>query len=309
MDPRDEKGKIWSNGKLIDWWDAKIHIMSHALHYGSSFFEGIRCYETDKGPAIFRLRDHIKRFIESAKIYRTDLPFSIDVLCDACVEIIKVNKLKSAYLRPFAYRGYNTLGVDPTKCPVEVAIAALNWGQYLGEEALSRGVDVRFSSWNRLKSNTMPTLSKAGGTYMNSQLIKMEAMADGYTEGISLNSSGHIAEGSGENIFIVRDGVLYTPPAYGACILPGITRDSVMRICEEMDLEVVETQIPKELAYIADEIFFTGTAAEVSPIRSVDRITIGSGRRGPVTEKIQNAFFDILYGRSEDKHGWLTFVK
>jgi len=309
MNPKDEKGKIWYNGKFIDWWDAKIHIMSHVVHYGSSFFEGIRCYDTPKGPAIFRLRDHIKRFINSAKIYRTKFAFTEDELVNACIEIIKVNQVQSAYIRPFAFRGYNALGVDPTKCPVEVAIAVLSWGQYLGEEALSQGVDVRVSSWNRIRVNSLPVLSKCGGIYMNSQLIKMEAMVDNYAEGIALDSTGHVSEGSGENLFLVLKGMLYTPDAFGASILPGITRDSVIKICKELGYEVNETRIPREMLYIADELFFTGTAAEVSPIRSVDRITIGAGKRGPITEKIQGRFFDIINSRSKDNYDWLTFVR
>lgn len=309
MDPKDEKGKIWYNGKFIDWWDAKIHIMSHVVHYGSSFFEGIRCYNTPTGAAIFRLADHIKRFINSAKIYRTKFAFSADELINACIEIIKVNQLQSAYIRPFAFRGYNQLGVDPSKCPVEVAIAVLSWGKYLGEEALSQGVDVRVSSWNRIRVNSLPVLSKAGGTYMNSQLIKMEAMADNYAEGISLDNTGHVSEGSGENIFLVMNGMLYTPAAFGASILPGITRDSVIKICTDLGYEVCETRIPREMLYIADELFFTGTAAEISPIRSVDRMTIGSGKRGPITEKIQERFFDIINSKSTDTYGWLTFVR
>ena len=308
MDPRDEKGKIWYNGKFIDWWDAKIHVMSHALHYGTSFFEGMRCYDTPKGPAIFRLEDHTKRLLNSAKIYRTELPFSQEELNSACVEIIKVNNLKSAYIRPFAFRGYNTLGVDPTKCPVEVVIAVLNWGQYLGEAALTKGVDVRIASWNRMRANTMPTLSKAGGTYMNSQLIKMEAMADNYTEGIALDSNGYVSEGSGENIFVIRDGILYTPPAYGASLLPGLTRDSAIKIAKDLGYKICETLIPREMLYIADEVFFSGTAAEVTPIRSIDRTTIGAGERGPITKKIQQRFFDIIDSKFEDKFNWLTFV-
>lgn len=308
MDPRDEKGKIWFNGKFVDWWDAKIHVMSHGLHYGTSFFEGIRCYDTPNGAAIFRLQDHIKRFVHSAKIYRTDIPFSEKELVEACCEVIRANELKSAYIRPLAFRGYNTLGVDPSKCPVEVIVAVLNWGQYLGEEALSQGVDVRIASWNRMRVNTMPTLAKAGGTYMNSQLIKMEALADNYSEGIALDSSGHVSEGSGENIFVVRDDILYTPPTFGASILPGLTRDSVLKICSDLGLEIRETLIPRELLYIADEVFFTGTAAEITPIRSIDRMTIGAGKRGPVTEKIQQQFFKVINGEVEDLYNWLTFV-
>lgn len=309
MDPRDEKGKIWFNGEFVDWWDAKIHVMSHVLHYGTSFFEGIRCYDTPKGPAIFRLREHMQRLVDSAKIYRTELPYSVDELVKATVELIKVNEMKSAYIRPLAFRGYHSLGVDPLPCPIEMIIAALNWGRYLGEDALTQGVDVCISSWNRMRANTFPSLAKAGGNYMNSQLIKMEAMVDGYTEGISIDANGFIAEGSGENIFVIRDAYIYTPPAFGAPILPGITRNSIIQIASDLGYTVVESMIPRELLYIADEVFFTGTAAEVSPIRSIDRVTIGSGRRGEITAAIQQRFFDIIDGKLKDSYGWLTYVK
>jgi len=308
MDPKDEQGKIWLNGKLIPWMDAKIHVMSHVVSYGSSVFEGIRCYATPEGPSIFRLQAHMQRLIESGRIYRMELPYSLAELMAACRMVIKANNLSSAYLRPIAYRGYNTLGVDPSKCPLEVAVAALNWGRYLGEEAISEGVDVCVSSWNRLAANTMPSMAKAGANYMNSQLIKMEALTNGYTEGIALDVNGYISEGSGENVFIVRDGVLYTPlPANS--ILPGITRDCVMTLIKELDLKVVETVIPREMLYLADEIFFTGTAAEVSPIRSVDRYKIGNGRRGPITKKIQTRYFDYISGKCQDIYGWHDFVR
>jgi branched-chain amino acid aminotransferase len=308
MDPRDEKGKIWHNGKLIDWWDAKIHVMSHVVHYGSSFFEGIRCYESPKGPVIFRLSDHIRRLINSAKIYRTQLPFSEQELIQACVDVIKANKVSSAYLRPIALRGYNTLGVDPTKCPVEVYIALMNWGAYLGSEALANGVDVCVSSWNRIHANTLPSLAKVGGNYLGSQLIKMEAMADGYIEGIALDCNGFVSEGSGENIFIIKDNILYTPPAMSSSILPGITRDSVMTIIKDLGYQLKEIQIPREFLYLADEVFFTGTAAEVTPIRSIDRVIVGAGKRGPITEKIQQRFFDIINLKIADTDKWLTLV-
>ncbi len=307
MDPRDEKGKIWFNGKFIDWWDAKVHIMSHAVHYGSSFFEGIRCYNTKKGPAIFRLPEHIKRFFNSTKIYRTQIPFSHAELSQACVDIIKVNKMKSAYIRPFVFRGYNTLGVDPQKCPVETAIAALNWGRYLGEDALTEGIDAKISSWQRMHPNTFPALSKAGGNYINSQLIKMEAMADGYGEGIALNSRGHVAEGSGENVFLVENNKIYAPTT-GSSALPGITRDSIFVIAREFGYEMIETEIPREMLYTADEIFLTGTAAEITPVKSVDRIPVGDGKRGKITKQIQDRFFGILESGENDDHGWLTFV-
>jgi len=308
MDPKDEKGKIWHNGKFIDWWDAKIHVMSHVVHYGSSIFEGIRCYKTEKGPAIFRLEEHIKRFFDSSKIYRMDIPFSQAEITQACVDVVKENKLQSAYIRPLVFRGYNKLGVDPTSCPIEVIIAVMNWGRYLGEDAINFGIDVKVSSWNRMHPNTFPALSKAGANYMNSQLIKMEAQIDGYAEGIALNSSGFISEGSGENIFLVRNNEIFTP-SIGSSILPGITRDSVFKIASEFGYGIIETEIPREMLYIADELFFTGTAAEVSPVKSVDKIIIGSGKRGPITTKIQKRFFEILESGNDADYGWLTFVE
>ncbi len=307
MKPEDEQGKIWFNGKFIDWWDAKIHVMSHVVHYGTSIFEGMRCYATKRGSAIFRLSDHIKRFFDSTKIYRMPIPFSQQEIEQACIEVVKVNKLRSAYIRPLVFRGYNTLGVDPTACPVEVAIAVLNWGAYLGEDAISKGVDVRVSSWQRMHPNTHPALAKTGANYMNSQLIKLEAKMDNYAEGIALSSSGYISEGSGENIFLVRNNEIFTP-TMGSSILPGITRDSVIKIAREFGYEVIQTIIPREMLYIADELFFTGTAAEVSPIRSVDKVVIGSGRRGPVTEKIQRRFFNIIETGDDGNYGWLTFI-
>lgn len=308
MDPKDEQGKLWMNGQLIPWMDAKIHVLSHVVSYGSSVFEGIRCYETPQGPSIFRLRDHIRRLFDSARIYRIAVPFSQDEIMVACRQVIKVNQLQSGYLRPLVYRGYNTLGVDPSKCPVEVVVAALNWGRYLGEEAITQGVDICVSSWNRLAPNTMPSMAKAGSNYMNSQLMKMEAMANGYSEAIALDVNGNVSEGSGENVFLVRDGVLYTPLLANS-ILPGITRQCVMTLIREMGMEVVETVIPREMLYLADEIFFTGTAAEVSPVRSVDRYTVGAGRRGPITEKIQSRYFDHIYGKCQDRYGWHDFVR
>lgn len=307
MDPRDEQSKMWFNGKFIDWWDAKIHVMSHVIHYGSSIFEGLRCYDTKKGPAIFRLDEHVKRFFDSTKIYRMEMPFSFEEIRQACIDVVNVNKLKSAYIRPFVFRGYNALGVDPTSCPVEVAVAVLNWGAYLGEEAINNGVDVRVSSWTRMHPNTHPFLAKSGANYMNSQLIKMEAKSDGYAEGIALNSQGFVCEGSGENIFIVRNNQIFTPPMNSG-ILPGITRESIFKIAREFGYEIKECVIPREMLYIADELFFTGTAAEVTPIRSVDKIKIGSGKRGPVTEKIQGRFFNIIETGDDGEYGWLTFI-
>jgi branched-chain amino acid aminotransferase len=308
MNPKDEKGKIWYNGKFINWWDAKIHIMSHVIHYGTSIFEGIRCYNTKKGPAIFRLTEHIRRFFDSAKIYRMDIPFSFDEIFQACIDVVEENNLLSAYIRPVVFRGYNTLGVDPTKCPIETAIAVMDWGRYLGEDAINLGVDVKISTWQRMHPNTFPFLAKAGANYMNSQLIKMEAMAEGYSEGIALNTRGTVSEGSGENLFVIRDGQIYTPP-FCSTILPGITRDSVFNIASEFGYIIKETEIPREMLYIADELFFTGTAAEISPIRSVDKITVGKGKRGPLTEKIQKRFFEIIESGDDGNYGWLTFVK
>jgi len=302
-----ENGKIWFDGKIIDWQNATIHVLSHVVHYGSSVFEGLRCYNTRKGPAIFRLKEHVKRLFNSAKIYRMPIPYSPQELEQACIDIVNTNHLKEAYLRPIVLRGYKTLGVDPKDSPIHVAIAALVWGKYLGDEAINIGVDVKVSSWNRLPPNTMPAIAKAGSNYMNSQLIKMEAVLDGYAEGIALNTEGYVSEGSGENIFLVRDGKLYTPPL-AASILPGITRDSVFKIANELGYEVIEEMIPRALLYLADELFFTGSAAEVSPIKSVDHIPIGEGKRGPITEAIQKHFFGILSGEIEDKYGWLTFI-
>jgi len=307
MDPRDEQGKIWMDGNFIDWKDATIHVMSHVIHYGTSVFEGMRCYKTPKGPSIFRLKDHIRRLFDSAKIYRTPIPFSQQQVLDACKETIRINNFESAYVRPIVFRGYGSLGVDPSKCPVHVVIGALNWGKYLGDEGVNQGVDVCISSWNRMAPNTMPTMAKAGANYMNSQLIKLQAMADGYTEGIGLDVDGFVSEGSGENIFLIRDGVLYTPTS-GSSILPGLTRNCIFKIAKEFDVPVVETKINREMLYIADEIFLTGSAAEVTPVRSVDRISIGSGSRGPLTEKIQTRYFDYVNGEREDVYGWHDII-
>jgi branched-chain amino acid aminotransferase len=298
--------KIWHNGKLIDWFDAKIHVLAHVTSYGSSVFEGIRCYATQAGPAIFRGPEHMRRLHDSAKIYRMSIPFPVDELVAAMHEVVRVNKLESCYVRPLVIRGYGDLGVLPTKdTPIETYIACWEWGKYLGPEAMEQGVDVCISSWTRLAPNTLPTLSKAGANYMNSQLIRMEAAANGYSEGIALDVSGYVCEGSGENIFVVRDGKIHTPPI-GSSVLPGITRDTVIQLAQGQGIPVIETLIPREMLYIADEVFFSGTAAEVTPIRSVDRITIGAGKRGPITEKIQREFFAIVEGKAPDRHGWLA---
>ena len=300
--------KIWHNGKLIRWEDASIHVLSHVVSYGSSVFEGIRCYETPAGPAILRLREHVRRLVDSAKIYRiSDVGFSVDELSQAMIDVVAVNKMKSCYIRPIVLRGYGDIGVMPRNNPIEVFVACWEWGKYLGPEALADGVDVCVSSWQRNAPNTMPTLSKAGGNYLSSQLIRMEADVNGYAEGIALDTSGYISEGSGENIFVIRDGKIFTPPL-AASVLPGITRDSVVQIARDLGYEVIEANLLREALYVADEIFFTGTAAEVTPIRSVDRVTIGVGHRGPITEKIQTEFFALVNGEKEDRYGWLTMV-
>ena len=296
--------KIWHNGRFIAWDDAKIHVLSHVTSYGSSVFEGVRCYDTPAGPAIFRVREHLRRLFDSAKIYRIEIKPTIDQLADAMVELVKVNHLQSCYFRPIVLRGYGDIGVLPGNNPTEVYIACWEWGKYLGEEALAKGVDVCVSSWTRIAPNTLPALAKAGANYMNSQLIRMEAQYNGYAEGIALDSSGYVSEGSGENIFVVRDGKILTPPL-GASVLPGITRDTVMQLAESLKIPLVETLVPREMLYIADEVFFSGTAAEITPIRSVDRIVVGKGARGPITEKLQKAFFDIVNGKAPDSHGWL----
>ncbi len=303
----DESVRIWKNGKFIPWKEATVHMASHVMHYGSSIFEGIRCYKTSHGSAVFRLSEHMQRLINSAKIYRMTLPYTLSDLNEAAKEVLRVNSFEEAYIRPLVYRGYGTLGVDPTNCPVEAAVLAWKWGAYLGAEALEQGVDVKISTWHRFAPNTVPTLAKAGSNYMSSQLIKMEAMIDGYAEGIALDSRGLLSEGSGENLFIIQNDKIYTTPV-SCAILPGITRDSVIQITHDLGYQVIEQAIPREMLYIADEVFFTGTAAEITPIRSVDKITVGQGRRGPVTESIQRQFFKILSGDAEDKYHWLDYL-
>jgi branched-chain amino acid aminotransferase len=300
---------IWFNGKLVPWEKATVHVLSHALHYGSSVFEGVRAYPTPKGVAIFRLRDHTRRLFDSAKIYRIDLPFSVEQLNEACRQVIAANQLtQGAYIRPVAFRGYGEIGVTPKQAPpTEVAVAAWEWGKYLGAEAEEHGVDACISSWQRVAPNTIPALAKAGGNYLSSQLIGMEARRLGFAEGIGLSSDGTLSEGSGENLFLVKDGVLLTP-GLSHSVLGGLTRDSVMRLARERGLEVREAALPRELLYLADEAFFTGTAVEITPIRSVDRLPIGNGKRGPVTESLQNAFFGLFSGKTPDKWGWLDYV-
>ena len=300
--------KIWHNGRFIRWEEATIHVLSHVVSYGTSVFEGIRCYATPSGPAVFRLREHVRRLVDSAKIYRMEnLGYSSADLAEAMLELVRVNKMDSCYIRPIVLRGYGEMGVNPLKNPIDVYIACWNWGKYLGDEALAEGVDVCVSSWNRIAPNTLPALAKAGANYMNSQLIKMEALANGYAEGIALDANGFVSEGSGENIFAVRDGRIHTPPL-GASVLPGITRDSVLTLARELGIPVVETIIPREMLYIADEVFFSGTAAEITPIRSIDRIPVGKGRRGPIAEKLQKEFFAVINGSKADQHGWLSPV-
>jgi branched-chain amino acid aminotransferase len=300
-------GKIWMNGKLVEWKDATIHIASHVIHYGSGVFEGARCYATPKGSACFRLDEHLERLLHSAKIYRMESPYDLAAWRSAVMDTIRANALKACYIRPLLYRGYDTLGVNPLPNPVDAAILVWEWGAYLGQDALEQGVDMKISSWARMAPNTLPAMAKSTANYANSALIKMEALADGYSEGIALDVFGNVSEGSGQNIFIVRQGALYTPPL-SASVLGGITRDAIMTIARDLGFSVTETNLPRESLYIADEVFVVGTAAEVTPIRSIDKITIGSGRRGPITEALQRAFFDVINGDSPDTHGWLTFV-
>ena len=300
-------GKIWMNGSLVDWADARIHIASHVIHYGSGVFEGARCYDTPRGSACFRLDAHLNRLFDSSKIYRMEPTYSYDQLHTAVLDTIKANAFKACYIRPLVYRGYHTLGVNPFPCPVDTAIMLWEWGTYLGEDALTNGVDVRVSSWARSAPNTFPTLAKTSANYANSSLIKMEAVAEGYSEGIALDTNGQLSEGSGQNLFLVRNDIIYTPPIT-ASILPGITRDSVIAIARDHGFTVREEMLPRELLYIADEAFFVGTAVEITPIKSVDKIAVGNGRRGPITEALQQSFFDIINGRVPDKHGWLEYV-
>ena len=302
---------IWHNGTLIPWADANIHVMSHVVHYGSSVFEGIRCYaqgteDAPTGGGIFRLREHMTRFINSAKIYRMPIDYTVDQLCDAVVEVVEANNASPCYIRPIAFRGYGEIGVNPLKSPVEVYIANFPWGNFL--HGSNEGANVCVSSWNRLAANTMPSLAKAGANYMNSQLIRMEAAVNGFDEGIALDRNGYLSEGSGENLFIIRDGQLYTSPLANA-VLNGITRASVVEIAKEMGLEVVEQSLPRELLYVCDEAFFTGTAAEVTHLRSVDRILIGDGNIGPITTRIQTEYMNLVNGRVPDRFGWITPVR
>ena len=298
---------IWHNGNWIKWDDATLHVLSHVVSYGSAVFEGIRCYETKQGPAIFRLREHLQRLINSARIYRMELPYSVDQFSSVAAELVRRNKLNACYVKPMALRGYGEVGVNPLSSPIELYMACWSWGAYLGPDALSKGVDVGVSSWTRIAPNTLPAMSKAAANYMNSQLIRMEASFNGYSEGIALDSNGHVSEGSGMNIFLVQDEVLYTPPL-STSILPGITRDAIVTLAQDLKIPVKETVIPREMLYIVDEVFFVGTAVEVTPIRSVDHIQVGKGVAGPVTRKLQEEFFAVTSGNKPDIHNWLTPV-
>ncbi len=299
---------IWRDGEIIPWDDAQLHVMSHVVHYGSSVFEGIRFYSTPAGPAAFRLSDHMRRFVNSARIYRMDLGLSIDQLANACREVVSRNGLEAGYLRPVAVRGLGALGLHPGKSPVETYIVTWPWGQYLGTEALQQGVDVCVSSWSRPAPNTLPTLAKAGGNYVISQLMRLEAEENGYAEAIGLGPDGLVSEGSGQNLFLVDAGVLYTPPVDGT-LLNGITRDSVLKLAANLGIQSREQSIPREMLYTSDELFFTGTASEITPVRSVDRIEIGNGGVGPVTQTLQKEYLGIATGERPDRYGWLEPIK
>jgi branched-chain amino acid aminotransferase len=298
---------IWHDGEFIPWGSATLHVMSHVVHYGSSVFEGIRCYATPAGPAIFRLADHLRRLRDSARIYRMEPGHDETALAAACHELVRRNGMEACYIRPLLLRGYGAPGIDPRASPVEAYLVCWPWGTYLGDGALERGVDARVSSWQRPAPNTHPALAKAGGNYLSSQLIKMEALADGFDEGIALGPGGTVSEGSGQNLFLVRDGVLLTPPADGT-LLPGITRDCILTLAGDLGIPAREQPIPREMLYVASEVFLTGTAAEVTPVRSVDRIVVGSGTAGPVTRRLQERLLGVARGRFPDRHGWLSPV-
>jgi branched-chain amino acid aminotransferase len=305
--PITKTDTIWHNGNWIKWDDATLHVLSHVVSYGSAVFEGIRCYETKQGPAIFRLPEHMQRLINSGRIYRMELPYSVEQFGAVATELVRRNKLSACYVKPMAMRGYGEVGVNPLSSPIELYMACWSWGAYLGPEALTKGVDVGVSSWTRIAPNTLPAMSKAAANYMNSQLIRMEASFNGYAEGIALDSSGHVSEGSGMNVFLVHNGTLFTPPL-STSILPGITRDAIVTIAQDLKIPVKETVIPREMLYIVDEVFFVGTAVEVTPIRSVDHIQVGKGVAGPVTRQLQEEFFAITSGTKPDRHNWLTPV-
>ena len=303
-----ETGWIWRDGEFIRWQDANVHVLSHSMQFGSAIFEGIRCYSTPQGPAIFRLEEHLQRMQMSCRVYRMELRYSIDELIAACCELVERNDLDACYIRPMVIRGYGAAGMVPFDSPVEVYLPCWPWGAYLGEGALEQGVDACVPSWQRVAPNTIPAMAKIAGNYLSGQLIKLEALANGFAEGIALGSDGMVSEGSGQNVFVVSKGTIYTPPVNGA-ILAGITRDSIVTLAGELGIPVRETALPREMLYAADEVFLTGTASEVTPVRSVDRITVGTGRRGPITTQIQSKFLDIVRGATPDTHGWLTHVR
>jgi branched-chain amino acid aminotransferase len=303
-----ETGWIWRDGEFVRWQDATVHVLAHSLQFGSSVFEGIRCYSTPRGPAIFRLEDHLQRMIDSCKIYRMELKYSLDELVAACCELVERNGVDACYLRPMVVRGYGASGMVPFDSPVEVFLPCWPWGAYLGDGALENGVDACVASWNRMAPNTIPMMAKVAGNYLSGQLIKMEALRNGFAEGIGLAPNGMISEGSGQNLFVVLNGTIYTPTINGT-LLQGITRYSILTLARDMGFPVREQELPREMLYAADEVFLTGTASEVTPVRSVDRITVGSGKRGPITTQLQQRFLDLVHGAGEDTYGWLTYVR
>jgi branched-chain amino acid aminotransferase len=303
--PIKKTEKIWHDGKWINWDDAMIHVLSHVVSYGTAVFEGIRCYDTKQGPAIFRLHEHMQRLVNSAKVYRMETPYTADDYCNVATELVRSNKIGACYIRPLILRGYGEIGVNPLASKVDAYMACWTWGAYLGAEALNKGVDVGVSSWTRIAPNTLPAMSKAAANYMNSQLIRIEASLNGYAEGIALDHNGYVSEGSGMNIFLVHDGTLYTPPLANS-VLPGITRDAILKLAGDLGIPAKEQVIPREMLYIAQEVFFVGTAVEVTPIRSVDHIQVGQGVAGPITRKLQEEFFALTSGNKPDRHNWLT---
>jgi len=305
--PITEVDKIWMDGELVDWRDAKVHVLSHAVHYGSGVFEGIRAYETSRGAAVWHLEEHLKRLFRSAKLYHMDIPYSVEAITDGVKEVVRANGLNACYIRPLVLRGYGEMGVNPLNAPVNVIIAVWPWGAYLGEDALEQGVRIKISSWRRNSQNSLPAAAKATGQYINSVLAKVESVKAGYDEAIMLNEAGMITDGSGENVFVLRDGVLTTPPIAAGC-LDGITRQSVMTIARDLGYEVREENLVRTDLYNADEAFFTGTAAEITPIREVDDRVVGEGHRGPVTKELQGAFFSATKGETERYVSWLTYV-
>lgn len=299
---------IWRNGDFVAWQDANVHVLAHSMQFGSSAFEGIRCYDTPRGPAIFRLEDHLQRLLNSCRMYRMEVPYGVDELVAACCELVERNALKACYLRPMVIRGFGAAGMVPFDSPIEVYLPCWPWGAYLGEGALENGVDTCVSSWHRMAPNTVPSMAKVAGNYLGGQLIKMEALANGFDEAIALGPDGMVSEGSGQNVFVVQKNIVFTTPANGT-LLPGLTRDSIITLAREAGLEVREQPLQREVLYTADEIFLTGTASEVTPVRSVDRLQVGSGRAGDVTKQLQRTFLDLVNGKADDSHGWLTFVK